>query len=46
MFVGFITTIFWSNIPDLKGIITERVTSFVFSLVAVYCVSIIDKNES
>ena len=46
MLVGFITTIFWSNIPDLKGIITERVTSFVFSLVAVYCVSIIDKNES
>ena len=46
MLVGFITTIFWSNIPDLKGIITERVTSFVFSLVAIYCVSIIDKNEN
>ena len=46
MLVGFITTIFWSNIPDLKGIITERVTSFVFSLVAVYCASILDKNES
>ena len=46
MLVGFITTIFWSNIPDLKGIITERVISFVFSLMAVYCVSIIDKNES
>ena len=46
MIVGFITTIIWSNIPDLKGIITERVTSFVFSLVSVYCVSIIDKNEN
>ena len=46
MIVGFITTIVWSNIPDLKGIITERVTSFVFSLVAVYCISVIDKNES
>tara|TARA_A100001234_G_scaffold107678_1_gene94556 strand:- start:298 stop:960 length:663 start_codon:yes stop_codon:yes gene_type:complete len=46
MLVGFITTIFWSNIPDLRGIITERVTSFVFSLVAIYCVSIIDKNEN
>ena len=46
MIVGFIMTIVWSNIPDLKGIITERVTSFVFSLVAVYCISVIDKNES
>ena len=46
MIVGFITTIVWSNIPELKGIITERVTSFVFSLVAVYYISVIDKNES
>ncbi|MAI87179.1 MAG: sodium:proline symporter [Candidatus Marinimicrobia bacterium] len=46
MIVGFITTIVWSNIPDLKGIITERVTSFVFSLVAVCCISVIDKNEN
>ena len=46
MIVGFITTIVWSNIPDLKGIITERVTSFVFSLVAVGCISVIDKNEN
>ena len=46
MIVGFITTILWSNIPDLKGIITERVTSFVFSFMAVYFFSVIDKNES
>ena len=46
MIVGFVTTILWSNIPDLKLIITERVTSFVFSLVAVYCISVVDKNES
>ena len=44
--VGFITTILWSNIPDLKVIISERVTSFVFSLAAVYYISIIDKIES
>ena len=46
MIVGFLTTIIWSNIPELKGIITERVTSFVFSFTAVYFTSVIAKNES
>ena len=46
MVVGFFTTVLWSNIPELKGIITERVTSFVFSFTAVYLTSIITKNES
>ncbi|MFL3007250.1 MAG: sodium/proline symporter [Candidatus Neomarinimicrobiota bacterium] len=46
MIVGFLTTIIWSNIPELKGIITERITSFVFSFAAVYLTSVIAKNES
>ena len=46
MVVGFLTTIIWSNIPELKGIITERVTSFVFSFTAVYLTSVIAENES
>ena len=46
MIVGFLTTILWSNIPELKTILTERVTSFTFSLAAVYFVSVITKNEN
>ena len=46
MIVGFLTTILWSNIPELKAIITERVTSFIFSLATVYFVSVITKNEN
>ena len=46
MVVGFATTIIWSNIPALKEIITERVTSFVFSFIAVYIVSLVTKNEN
>ena len=45
MIIGFLTTIVWSNIPGLYGIISERVSSFVFSFFAVYSVSRLTKNE-
>ena len=45
MIIGFLTTIVWSNIPGLNGIISERVSSFVFSFFAVYGVSRLTKNE-
>ena len=44
MLVGFITTILWSNIPDLKELSPRELQAFFLSG-AVYCVSIIDKNE-
>ena len=43
---GFFTTIFWSNIPGLKAIVTERLISFIFSLFAVIVVSYFSKNEN
>ncbi len=46
MIIGFLTTILWSNIPELKAIITERVTSFIFSLATVYFTSVMSKNEN
>ena len=46
MVAGFLTTIIWANIPFLKEIITERISSFVFSFLAVYLVSIFTKNEN
>ncbi len=46
MIVGFFTTVIWSNLPELKGMITERITSFVLSFVAVYLVSVMSKNDS
>ena len=46
MVAGFLTTIIWANIPFLKEIITERISSFVFSFLAVYLVSNFTKNEN
>ena len=37
---GFLTTIIWANIPELKEFITERLTSFLFAFIAVYTVSL------
>ena len=43
---GFFTTILWSNIPSLNGLITERLSSFILSFTSVYLISLIyhDKN--
>ena len=40
MIVGFSTTIIWSNYATFNLIISERVTSFIFSIISIYCVSI------
>ncbi|MBT5781819.1 MAG: sodium/proline symporter [Candidatus Marinimicrobia bacterium] len=46
IFTGFFTTIVWSNIPFLNELITERLSSFIFSFTAAYVTSLIyhDKN--
>ena len=46
MIVGFFTTIIWSNFSELRIMVSERVTSFIFSILAVYCVSILTKDEN
>ena len=46
LITGFLVTIIWSNIPELKSVITERFSSFTLSFIAVYIVSIKTKNES
>jgi len=42
---GFFTTIIWANIPELKGIVSERLTSFLFAFIALYVVSTLTQNE-
>ena len=46
IFTGFFTTIVWSNIPFLNELITERLSSFIFSFTAAYITSLKyhDKN--
>ena len=46
MIFGFFTTIIWSNFSELRMMVSERVTSFIFSILAVYCVSILTKDEN
>ena len=46
LLVGFLTTIIWANIPALKVLVTERLSSFIFAFLAVYIVSLKTKNES
>jgi sodium/proline symporter len=45
LIVGFLTTVIWANIPELKAIVTERLSSFVFAFIAVYGVSIWTQND-
>lgn len=45
LIVGFLTTVIWANIPELKVIVTERLSSFVFAFIAVYGVSIWTQND-
>lgn len=46
LLTGFLTTVIWANIDPLRAVITERLVSFVFAVIAVMIVSITDKNGS
>ncbi|MBL52073.1 MAG: sodium:proline symporter [Candidatus Marinimicrobia bacterium] len=46
LLVGFLTTIIWANIPILRGLVTERLSSFILAFLAVYIVSLETQNES
>ena len=43
---GFLTTILWANIPELKAIVTERLSSFVFAFCVVYIISYYYPDET
>jgi len=43
---GFLTTIIWANIPELRAIMTERLSSFVFALLVVYIISYYYPDET
>ena len=45
LLVGFFTTIIWAN-TDLRFIVSERLTSFVFAFIMVILVSYLDKGKS
>ena len=45
LLVGFFTTIIWAN-TDLRFIVSERLTSFVFAFIIVILVSYLDKGKS
>ena len=46
LLTGFLTTIIWSNVPQLKEIMTERLSSFILAFLAVILISKYDKNEN
>ena len=46
LITGFLTTIIWANIPQLKGIMTERLSSFILSFLAVFLISKYNRNEN
>ena len=46
LLTGFLTTIIWSNVPQLKEIMTERLSSFILAFLAVILISNYDKNEN
>ena len=45
LLVGFLTTIICANIPELKALVTERLSSFVFAFIAVYIVSLQTQHD-
>ena len=45
LLTGFLTTIIWANIPELKSIVTERLVSFLFAFISVIGVSTMDQNK-
>tara|TARA_A100001011_G_scaffold329875_1_gene355391 strand:- start:533 stop:1468 length:936 start_codon:yes stop_codon:yes gene_type:complete len=46
LITGFLTTIIWANIPQLKGIMTERLSSFILAFLAVVLMSRYNRNEN
>jgi len=46
LLTGFLTTIIWANIPQLKSLMTERLSSFILALLAVLIISLYEKNEN
>ncbi|MDP6169828.1 MAG: sodium/proline symporter [Candidatus Marinimicrobia bacterium] len=46
LLTGFFTTIIWANIPQLKSLMTERLSSFILAFLAVLLISLYDKNEN
>lgn len=46
LITGFLTTIIWANIPQLKGIMTERLSSFILAFLAVFLISKYNRNEN
>lgn len=45
LLTGFLTTIIWANIPELKSIVTERLVSFLFAFISVIGVSTMDQKK-
>ena len=46
LLTGFFTTIIWVNIPYLNDRITERLSSFIFAITAIYLTSKNTKNAN
>ena len=46
LITGFSTTVIWSNIPILSNVVTERLMSFIFALMAVYFFSKGNNSEA
>ncbi len=46
LLTGFFTTIVWVNIPYLNDKITERLSSFIFAMIAIYLISKNTKNAN
>ena len=46
LITGFLTTIIWANIPQLKSLMTERLSSFILAFLAVLIISLYEKNEN
>ena len=46
LITGFLTTIIWANIPQLKEIMTERLSSFILAFLAVFLISKYNRNEN
>ena len=46
LLTGFLVTIIWANIPFLRVMMTERLSSFILAFLAVFLTSLYVKNEN
>ncbi len=46
LITGFLTTIIWANFEILSSKVSERLISFIFSIVAIFFVSLFIENEN